>query len=166
VESKVVNEVLWHNASILVDDGNPGDFNQALMELGATVCTPKNPNCSICPISSHCLAFNEVKQYKEGNRNKFLNVKKETDLNDIEECVTTCNLCLPENEKYLPENGVTNYPRKGKKISQREESTLVCILKCKSSNKFASNPVSGLCIRQYLLEDLHFRMQTKVDSSL
>lgn len=32
-------------------------FNQALMELGATICTPKNPNCSHCPVSSDCLAF-------------------------------------------------------------------------------------------------------------
>lgn len=31
-----------------------GDFNQALMELGATVCTPQNPACLICPLQSHC----------------------------------------------------------------------------------------------------------------
>lgn len=33
----------------------PGDFNQALMELGATICTPRNPNCNECPISHWCL---------------------------------------------------------------------------------------------------------------
>lgn len=146
VESKVVSEVLWHNANTLVDDDNPGDFNQALMELGAIICTPKNPNCSTCPLSSHCLAFEEVKQQKEGNKNIFLNVKKETDLKDIEDCVTTCKLCLPKNEKYVLENGVTNYPRKGRKTSQREESTLVCILRCKSSNRYClvQRPDTGL----------------------
>jgi len=36
---------------------NPsGDLNQALMELGATVCTPQNPQCLLCPISEHCQA--------------------------------------------------------------------------------------------------------------
>lgn len=33
-----------------------GDFNQSLMELGATICSPKSPSCSICPIKSTCLA--------------------------------------------------------------------------------------------------------------
>jgi len=33
---------------------NPGDFNQALMELGATVCTPKNPLCLLCPLTNSC----------------------------------------------------------------------------------------------------------------
>jgi A/G-specific adenine glycosylase len=33
-----------------------GDFTQALMELGATVCTPKSPKCAACPIRAHCLA--------------------------------------------------------------------------------------------------------------
>lgn len=36
---------------------NPcGDLNQALMELGATVCTPQNPQCLLCPVSEHCAA--------------------------------------------------------------------------------------------------------------
>ena len=146
VESKVVNEVLWHNANTLVDDNTPGDFNQALMELGAIICTPKNPSCSTCPISVHCLAFQEAKQQKEGNKDRFLNVKKETDLKDIEDCTKPCKLCLPKNEKYVFENGVTNYPRKGRKTSQREESTLVCILRCKSSNRYClvQRPDTGL----------------------
>ncbi len=33
---------------------SPGDFNQALMELGATICTPKNPLCLICPVAKRC----------------------------------------------------------------------------------------------------------------
>lgn len=38
----------------------PGAWNQALMELGATVCTPKAPQCGECPLSDECLAFAEV----------------------------------------------------------------------------------------------------------
>lgn len=37
----------------------PGDFAQAMMDLGATICTPKRPACAICPISMHCLALAE-----------------------------------------------------------------------------------------------------------
>lgn len=40
----------------LIPDGRAGDFNQALMELGATVCTPKSPHCLTCPVMEHCAA--------------------------------------------------------------------------------------------------------------
>lgn len=40
----------------VLDRESPGAFNQAMMELGATVCLPKNPLCLICPVHSHCLA--------------------------------------------------------------------------------------------------------------
>ena len=36
--------------------GDRGDFNQALMELGATVCTPRSPKCLLCPLSKGCLS--------------------------------------------------------------------------------------------------------------
>jgi A/G-specific adenine glycosylase len=44
-------------ADTLVDPDRPGDFNQALMELGAVVCTPRNPRCGDCPLSTHCAAL-------------------------------------------------------------------------------------------------------------
>lgn len=146
VESKIVTEALWHNANALVDDETPGDFNQAVMELGATVCTPKNPNCSSCPLSDHCLAFEEVKQLQEENKNKLMSIKSENWTSDIEDCISDCKLCLPKDEKYVEENGVTNYPRKGKKTSQREESSLVYILQCKTSQKYClvQRPETGL----------------------
>ena len=40
-----------------IDSENPGSFNQALMELGAIQCTPRNPNCETCPFVSQCVAF-------------------------------------------------------------------------------------------------------------
>lgn len=39
-----------------VDPKRPGDWNQAVMELGATVCTPKDPKCGGCPLESECVA--------------------------------------------------------------------------------------------------------------
>lgn len=41
----------------LVDPSRPGDFNQAMMELGATLCSKTKPGCSQCPVSSHCQAL-------------------------------------------------------------------------------------------------------------
>ena len=48
-------------AARLVDPARPGDFNQALMELGATVCLPRNPQCLVCPVSSDCKTRGEHK---------------------------------------------------------------------------------------------------------
>jgi A/G-specific adenine glycosylase len=48
-------------AAQLVDPVHPGDFNQALMELGATVCLPRSPQCLICPLALHCATRGEHK---------------------------------------------------------------------------------------------------------
>ncbi len=48
---------LWDIARELVPPGQAGLFNQALMDLGATVCTPRSPSCLACPVGEHCLAL-------------------------------------------------------------------------------------------------------------
>ncbi|XP_068654981.1 adenine DNA glycosylase [Aristolochia californica] len=55
-EAKTIKN-FWKLAGQLVDPSRPGDFNQALMELGATLCTPANPTCSVCPVSDQCQAL-------------------------------------------------------------------------------------------------------------
>ncbi|KAK2996373.1 hypothetical protein RJ639_026313, partial [Escallonia herrerae] len=52
----------WKLAGQLVDPCRPGDFNQALMELGATLCTPSSPSCSSCPLSVQCHALSVSRQ--------------------------------------------------------------------------------------------------------
>jgi A/G-specific adenine glycosylase len=44
----------WVIAPSLLPDGKAGKFNEALMELGATVCTPRSPSCGVCPFGAHC----------------------------------------------------------------------------------------------------------------
>jgi A/G-specific adenine glycosylase len=46
----------WQRAQELLDSRHPGDWNQAMMELGATVCTPQNPQCLVCPLRLWCRA--------------------------------------------------------------------------------------------------------------
>ena len=45
-------------AQELIDSNNPAEFNQAIMEFGATHCKPQNPNCDVCPFNRGCIAFN------------------------------------------------------------------------------------------------------------
>jgi A/G-specific adenine glycosylase len=51
---KMTGEKLWSAAQALLDPRRPGDFNQAMMELGATVCLPDKPSCGVCPIQRFC----------------------------------------------------------------------------------------------------------------
>ncbi len=48
-------------ATTLIDADNPGDYNQALMEFGATQCKPKNPYCIVCPFNESCVALQKGK---------------------------------------------------------------------------------------------------------
>ncbi|HEX8913204.1 MAG TPA: A/G-specific adenine glycosylase [Humisphaera sp.] len=53
---RATQDLLWRRAEEVLPAGRVGDFNSALMELGATVCTPRNPQCLICPVREHCAA--------------------------------------------------------------------------------------------------------------
>uniref|UniRef100_A0A4W6EYI7 Adenine DNA glycosylase n=1 Tax=Lates calcarifer TaxID=8187 RepID=A0A4W6EYI7_LATCA len=98
----------------LVDPERPGDFNQAMMELGARVCTPKGPLCSQCPVQSHCHSYRKVKT----------NTSADHSLPDIEDCASgTCLLC--PSEPWDDELGVQNFPRKPAK-KPPEEKTSTC----------------------------------------
>ena len=61
---------LLAGATELVDPGRPGDSNQALMELGATLCTPSSPRCLLCPLAEECRAR------AEGDPERYPEVRK------------------------------------------------------------------------------------------
>lgn len=52
-----VEKQLWQLAEILTPEDRPHDYAQAIMDLGATVCTPRRPDCAACPLSGLCQAF-------------------------------------------------------------------------------------------------------------
>jgi A/G-specific adenine glycosylase len=59
IEETATQKELWRLARQVVEAAAPGSAgacNEAIMELGATICTPENPRCLICPINAHCLA--------------------------------------------------------------------------------------------------------------
>jgi A/G-specific adenine glycosylase len=49
-------KLLWQKAESLLPSGKAGEYNQAVMDLGATVCTPRTPACSACPLAGICEA--------------------------------------------------------------------------------------------------------------
>jgi A/G-specific adenine glycosylase len=57
-----LNRRLWSLAEALIPAGDARDFNPAMMELGATVCTPRSPRCEECPVQAHCEAYRRGEQ--------------------------------------------------------------------------------------------------------
>jgi A/G-specific adenine glycosylase len=66
VKSTTGQRAVWREAEALMyalpADDDPGELNQGLMELGATVCTPTNPGCAECPLSGQCVAARDGRQ--------------------------------------------------------------------------------------------------------
>lgn len=59
--STKTTQTLWVYANLCMSHERPADYTQAIMDLGATCCTSKNPNCGNCPLQSTCLArINDV----------------------------------------------------------------------------------------------------------
>jgi A/G-specific adenine glycosylase len=78
VRHRQVQQSLWAAAQRLLPSRNPGDFNQATMELGATVCSPRQPSCSLCPWQADCLARREGLQETLPVKRKRPAVRKST----------------------------------------------------------------------------------------
>ena len=93
-------EEIWRRAQQILPELRCGDFNSALMELGATVCTPRNPKCLICPVREHSEAHAAGVQEQIPPRRKV----KPTPLlrRDV--------LCIRDGEKWL----IEQRPAKGR----------------------------------------------------
>eukprot|EP00741_Cyanophora_paradoxa_P005005 tig00000842_g4852.t1 len=109
-------ELHWRLARALVEQHpeRPGDLNQALMEFGATLCTPQSPSCSSCPLRPHCRALAET---TGGAAPRTATVPP-----------PDCSLCKGREDPAMRTVSVERYPTKVEKAKQREENVAVAIL--------------------------------------
>lgn len=56
VDAAPTKRAIADRMNALIDRERPGDFNQAMMELGQSICTVKSPDCGRCPVAAHCAA--------------------------------------------------------------------------------------------------------------
>jgi len=80
--SLLAGEKVWSEADRLLDRARPGDFNQAMMELGATVCTPRAPQCLTCPVVKLCATRGEMAGPAKPARQKKREIHYALDLRD------------------------------------------------------------------------------------
>ncbi|WFD43340.1 hypothetical protein MPSI1_002001 [Malassezia psittaci] len=128
-KTKQTTDLLWEVARLLVErvatistvthesdatfverSAIPGKWNQALMELGSTLCTPTKPDCSSCPIQSSCLA------YAEG----IANVTSEQETDTIDDIEDLCSLC---DDIPLDQNDTMPSNSEGSKTKKATKST-------------------------------------------
>ncbi|CAF0740586.1 unnamed protein product [Adineta steineri] len=114
LKKKSTTDFLWSLATDVVCPERPGDFNQSLMELGATVCTPQKPKCNECPVQNQCLAYQQQKENES--------------ILDIEQCSSNCSFCLKSSDVDTNRSLVEHYPRKKSKTKQREETSFILII--------------------------------------
>ncbi len=62
-EEAMTDKALWRAAQVLVDENDPYGYNQAMMDIGAMICTPRQPDCGHCPLASHCAGRDHAESY-------------------------------------------------------------------------------------------------------
>jgi A/G-specific adenine glycosylase len=89
--SKQGQAILWSFAETILPKKHPGRLNQALMELGATVCSPRDPQCESCPVNRHCQSFHD------GTQATIPQAKSKTVITEI----TEASIAIQNGSKYL-----------------------------------------------------------------
>lgn len=112
-------------ATSLVHNEQPGDFNQALMELGATICTPTNPSCATCPVQDVCFAHQLVQASQQQKATNLISGSRQKGSSGSEP-QQTCEICGDIED--TPDVSVTRFPQKVAKRAVKEEILAVCIL--------------------------------------
>ncbi|GMH38068.1 hypothetical protein BSKO_05952 [Bryopsis sp. KO-2023] len=106
-DPKKLTKIHHRLAKQMLQRSRPGDFNQAVMELGATVCRPANPKCGECPLQDVCLARKKVTEF----------------------------LAQGGSLDSAEAPSVTDYPTSVKKKAKTEQTVAICILRVVSDGK-------------------------------
>jgi A/G-specific adenine glycosylase len=114
------DEKTWHMAGQLLDPERPGDFNQAMMELGATVCTPRAPSCLTCPVVELCATRGERSSAAKPARQKKREIHYALDCRNGRVFLVqrACDLRLMPGMWELPETEPPLPPTKKKRGSR------------------------------------------------
>jgi A/G-specific adenine glycosylase len=129
VKDKKASDILWKFADRIIKEVSkhpevefsavPGQWNQAMMELGSTICTPRS-KCEECPIQKTCRAYSEGVELAK-------NRQSATVLIDIEDACTLCEQLDTEDLAAIPEEELSDEdvkPAKKRKTATKQKNTL------------------------------------------
>jgi A/G-specific adenine glycosylase len=119
-----LEKLCWKLGGVLLDRQRPADFNQAIMELGATLCKPTNPSCKTCPVRYFCGARKLVDWTATHN--------DESKLTTVVKVAHKLNISVPANLQTriqsIPRD-VTFFPRKVEKKTSKDVQLLVHVIR-------------------------------------
>ncbi|WP_238783764.1 A/G-specific adenine glycosylase [Blattabacterium cuenoti] len=106
----------------IMDQVNPGIFNQAIMDFGSMLCTPKKAKCSICPVRFSCFSFNYGKVYELPIKNVMNKYKKRRFFYYIFMLDNNHRICIKKRNEKDIWKGLYDFPliEKGNKLSCQE----------------------------------------------
>ena len=76
IEKRSTIKDIWTLALPLISNKSPGDSNQAIMDIGSTICKPKNPNCPECPLEENCISRRSGIQHEFPVKLKSIKIKE------------------------------------------------------------------------------------------
>ena len=137
---------IWAKAKALVNvpSVNPSALNQSLMELGALICRPKNPQCERCPVQKHCAGKKNPEKYPEPKKKVVWKKLQE------HKWVLLCEgkVYLQKNKKGLWREGLWDYPNAG---------TLLPVLSARIKTEFTTKYV----VTNHKIERKHTVLELK-----
>lgn len=145
-------EYFWKLQESLIPEGRARDFNQALMELGALVCLPKDPRCGVCPVRSFCAAAKKDQAHLYPVRSKKRKIVK----------VHAASLVVSHKNRFFIHRrpvgkvmgGLWEFPEwklsSDRMISPRQIENKLCLLAAETFGKMLTKPaVIGKIRRSY-----------------
>ncbi len=148
-------KIFQQTASELMDASQPGIFNQAIMELGAMICKPRNPLCGICPMQAGCLAFQSGRITEFPRRIK----KPSTPEHRIAVGVVFKNsrVLITQREPEGLLGGLWEFP--GGKIREHETAEAACVREIKEEVNLTVEIDSHLCQIKHAYTHFKIRME-------
>ena len=146
---------LWQRAGELLDKKNPFDYNQAMMDIGATVCTKRAPKCGECPANSICEGKQQPELYPLVKKKKAVPVRYKHIVLEMDD--SGCIRATPRKTRFL--QGLYHFdeqdpkPRGAKKLGAIEQSYSHFTLKAEVYIKRMNTRFHGH--DSYTLKQLH-----------
>ncbi len=143
-------------ADTLLDVSRPAAYNQAVMELGALICVPRNPECAVCPLPEHCRAFREGKTDEYPKRK----AAKSVPVYHIAAAILFHNekiFIVRRQEKGLL-GGLWEFP--GGKVKKGENAQAACIRELREKTALRAEVQSYLCRVKHAYT--HFKIEMDV----
>lgn len=135
--AKTTKTAIADLAAELIPSDRPGDFNQALMDLGFSICQPQNPKCPSCPLVDKCLAYAELRATEHSE-----SVAEPVD-------IEACHICVPMDSADLAQPGPLRYPMRKVRKAPKEEAVAVLVLDSADRVLLVQRPEKGLLAGQW-----------------